>query len=137
MAGNRIKVVLDTNILVSTLIFGGKPQQILRLCLEKEINAVTSNFLLAELVETLVKKFKFISPKALFIERKVKKSFELVYPKTTINLLKDKPDNRVLEAAVEGDCNYIITGDKELLELTSYKNVKIVNADNFLTNFTF
>ena len=53
------KVVLDTNILISALIYGGKPQQIYNLIFDKRIFAITSSILLAELTEILVKKFNF------------------------------------------------------------------------------
>jgi predicted nucleic acid-binding protein len=46
--------------------------------------------------------------------------------------LKDEPDNRVLECAVEGLCEYIVTGDKALLALNMYQNVRIVTVETFL-----
>lgn len=54
---NRVKVVLDTNILISAIIFGGKPNQVLLLVLKDKIQAITSPILLAELREVLNKKF--------------------------------------------------------------------------------
>lgn len=133
MAENLVKVVLDTNILVSALIFGGKPEKIVKLALQKEIYAVTSPTLIAELVETLTKKFYFSSEKTHSIERKLRKSFKIVNPSKEINVLKDHDDNRVLEAGVEGKCDYIVTGDKELLGIGSYRRIKIVTSGQFLT----
>lgn len=49
-----------------------------------------------------------------------------------MNVTKDKDDNRVLEAAVEGGCQFVITGDKELLELKKYKKIQILTAEEFL-----
>ena len=53
------KVVLDTNLLISALVFGGKPKQVYNLVLEKQIIGITSPILLAELTEVLTKKFNF------------------------------------------------------------------------------
>lgn len=126
------KVVLDTNILVSALIYGGKPQQIYNLVFDKRIFAVTSSILLAELTEILVKKFNFNSDRIKQLEKIIQKSFQLVHPKKAIKLLIDEDDDRVLEAAFEGKCSYIVTGDKELLELKAFRNIKIITPDKFL-----
>ncbi|PIU03254.1 putative toxin-antitoxin system toxin component, PIN family [Candidatus Shapirobacteria bacterium CG08_land_8_20_14_0_20_39_18] len=127
-----LKVVLDTNILISALLFGGKPRQILKLVLDRQIKAVTSLVLLAELSDVLIKKFDFSLEKTSLFEHKIKKYFEIVYPTQAINILKDTPDNRVLEAAIAGECQIIVTGDKELLELKEYKEIIISTADQFL-----
>lgn len=132
MAENPNRVVLDTNILISAIGFGGKPRQILVQALEKKVQAVTSPILFAELYEVVCKKFPKLEPKLLAIEKKIKKNFTMVHPKKSLNISKDEDDNRVLEAAVEGICNYIVTGDRELLDLASFKNIKIITADQFL-----
>ena len=132
MVKKPLKIVLDTNVLVFALIYGGKPEQTYNLILEKQITAVTSVILLAELTETLIKKFKFDLRKIEQLERIIKKHFKIVHPDKTINIVKDEPDNRVLEAAIEGDCEYIVTGDNDLLSLGEYRNIKIITADQFL-----
>lgn len=127
------KVVLDTNILVSAIVFRGNPEKVLKLAATKKINGVTSLFLLAELTETLSKKFSFDEEKTLLVVQKIKNFLQIVYPKKEINILKDNnPDNRVLETGIEGECDYIITGDKELLALEKFKDIKILNAKDLL-----
>ncbi|HVF69360.1 MAG TPA: putative toxin-antitoxin system toxin component, PIN family [Xanthomonadales bacterium] len=129
---NRTKIVLDTNIIISAIGFGGKPRQILLLVLDNKVKGVTSNILLAELDEVINKKFPALEPDLERITKKIKKRFIFVHPTETMNIQKDKDDNRVLEAAVEGKCNYIITGDKELLELAAYQKIKILTSGEFL-----
>src|SRR3989344_5499164 len=133
MAKKPPKVVIDTNILVSALIYGGKPQQIVDLVFDKRIFAVASPILLAELTETLIKKFKFDSIRIKQLEKITRKNLQVVHPNKTIQILIDEDDNRVLEAADEGNCDYIVTGDNDLLILGKYKNIKIVTADEFLS----
>ena len=133
MVKKPLKTVLDTNIIVSALVYGGKPEQAYNLVLEKQIIAVTSTVLLAELIETLIKKFNFDSIRIEQLERIIKKHFKIVHPEETISIVKDEDDNRVVEAAIEGNCDYIITGDKDLLDLGKYKNIKILTADQFLS----
>lgn len=132
MARRLLRVVLDTNILVSGTIFAGKPRKIILLALEGKVKSIISPVLLSELNEVLSKKFK-IHPRDIdVLGRQLKKHFTFVHPRKVFNILKDEPDNRVLEAAVEGDSNYIVTGDKELLNLAEFKGIKIVTASQFL-----
>lgn len=136
MARSPLRIVLDTNILVSSLIFGGKPDQVERLILEKQVVGITSLILLAELLEVLTKKFHFNQFRIKQTEKKIKKNFTLVQPSKILRIVKDEADNRILEAAIEGNCSYIVTGDKELLDLGIYSNVKIVDVNDFLNRFT-
>lgn len=132
MGRNRNRVVLDTNILVSALIFEGKPRTLLELALKKNIIVCISKPLLAELQEILLIKFEFSEQRVKQIERKLTKAFRLVYPKKQIKVVRDSDDNKVLEAAIEGKCQYIITGDKDLLDLMTYKRIKILKANEFI-----
>lgn len=131
-AQKPLRVLLDTNIIVSALVFGGKPSQILSLALERKIHVVTSAVLLAELVDVVNKKFPLSREDLRLFEKQAKKTFEIVNPKKQTNVLKDSADNRVLEAALEGSCDYIVTGDKELLDLKSFKDTKIITPAEFL-----
>jgi len=132
MAANLVKVTLDTNIIISGLGFGGKPREILHLILDDKIKAVTSPILLVELEDVITKKFQKLTYSIELVNKQIKRKFKIVKPKITLFVVKDEPDNRVLEAAIEGDCKYIVTGDKELLRLKSYQDVRIVTADQFL-----
>ena len=132
MDENPVKVVLDTNVLVSAIVFGGKPKEILNLVLEEKIVASISPILLAEFKEVYTKKFPLLKEDFELTFKSIEEIFEITQPDETLEILKDKDDNRVLEAAVEGKCKYIITGDKELLDLGIYKGIRIVTPDQFL-----
>lgn len=134
-AVNPVKVVLDTNIIISGIGFGGKPRKILHLALENKIKSVTSAVLLAELEDVITKKFPKLASYLELIHRKIKKKFLIVKPKKSLFVVGDEDDNRVLEAAVEGDCEYIITGDQDLLRLNSFRKIEIVNSERFLEIF--
>lgn len=132
MAHEKIRVLLDTNILISAIVYGGKPEEILRFVIERKITAITSPVLLGELQDILVKKFGFSAAKSELLRQKMRKNFITVHPTRKLSVLKDDPDNRVLEAAAAGRCRYIITGDRELLKLNSYQSIKIVTPQQFL-----
>lgn len=131
-AENLIKVVLDTNVLVSAIAIGGKPQRIVKMLLKEEIKGVTSAVLLSELQEVLNKKFPLRESDFKLTVSNIEELFEKVHPKKTLRVVRDDDDNRVLEAAVEGKCDYIVTGDRDLLDLKKYKKIKIVKPAEFL-----
>lgn len=131
-----IAAVIDTNVLISALLFGGKPREVFQMVIDRKVHAISSPALLSELLDVLAKKFLFPRQKLLLVERKMTKIFTMVYPAEHVDVLVDKADNRVLEAAYEGQCRYIVTGDKALLKLGSYKSISIVTSEQFLKNTT-
>ncbi|EKD28553.1 MAG: PilT protein [uncultured bacterium] len=131
---NLIKIVADTNILVSALI-GKHLQKFLDYWELDYFRIIYSRETLQELVEVLErKKFKkYISPetKLLFFKALKKTSFE-VFPEKSIKVSRDIKDNMFLECAVEGNADYIVSGDIHLLELKEYQGIKIVSSSDFL-----
>lgn len=130
-----MKIVLDTNILISAFIFGGKPRQVLSLVLGGKIQALTSPLLTAEFFDVVNKKFDLSTEELSLAKSHIENKFITIQPRKAINISRDEDDNRVLEAAVEGKCSYIITGDKDLLDLKNYKQIKIVTPEAFFSNF--
>ncbi len=132
MEKDPVKVIIDTNVLISAIIFGGIPEKIIKLIQENKINAITSSILISELLEILVKKFHFTSDKLYLVEELIKENFIVVHPTDTVDVVRDKDDNRVIEAAIQGNCKYIITGDRDLLVLKLFQNIEIVTPEQFL-----
>jgi len=132
-----IKIVLDTNILISAILFGGNPRKILSLIIDNKIQAFISPFIIFELKEVLLKKFNFSLEILEEIEDLIKERFIIVYPKKTINLIKEVlTDNRILECAVEAKADFLISGDtKHILKLKKINKTKIVSTNEFLKYF--
>lgn len=131
-----IKIVIDTNILISALGWKeGNPRKILKLCIEGKCLMITSPDLINEFISVMGRpKFDFISKeeKNEFILHLFQVSY-LVEPKSKIDKIKQDPmDNIVLEAALEGKVNYIVSGDSHLLDLKRFRNIKIISTKNFL-----
>lgn len=129
------RIVIDTNIIVSAIVYGGIPKRIVSLVIDEVVEGVISPVLRAELLEVLSKKFSFSKEKLAQAEALLDESFTIVQPTDTLSLLTDDDDNRVLEAAVEGKCDTVVTGDKELLRLKNYKGIAIVTAKQFLDEY--
>lgn len=132
---NRPRLVIDTNVLVSAIIYKGKPREVFDLAIEDKIKPVISEPLFAELMEVLTKKFVLSEETLDLVESEIKDIFTVVHPTKTINVLDDKDDNRVLEAALEGNCDLIITGDKQMLRLGEFKGIRIITVSQFLEEY--
>ena len=126
-----MRILLDTNVIISALLFGGKPRIIVSSVIRKEHIAITSTILLSELADVLRKKFGYSQSAANAVDVQIRKQCIIVSPNEMIDVVADMPDNRVLEAAVEGKCECIITGDTDLLSLRNYRNIRILTPDEF------
>ena len=130
----RKKAVLDTNIIVSAIVFGGKPRQVLSLVFCLQVQGFISRFIITEVLEVLRKKFSFSTAKLKQVETLLLKNFILVEPKRSLSLIRAcPPDNQVLECAWEAKVDYLVSGDKKhLLPLKKVKNFRILTAGEFL-----
>ena len=132
-----MRVVLDTNILISAFIFpGGPPEAVYRLVLEGRVELVTSRPLLIELGRVLTEKFAWDSTRADEVVAQVARLAQVVRPTETVReIAADPSDDRVLEAAAEGGAEVIVSGDRHLLRLGTWRAVRIEPAAKFLTRF--
>lgn len=129
------KVVLDTNILISALGWKGKPREIFNMIIKGEFELVISTEQVAELSETMnYSKLGFTENQKLRFLALVLEISNPLEPKEKINIIKEDPDdNIILEAALAGKANYIVSGDQHLLKLKEFKRIKIITARELLT----
>ena len=128
-----MRVVADTNILVSALLFGGLPAAFLDLAFAGTFQLVTSPTLLDELDEKLRLKFGLSPHDADRIRLRLESSADVVSTTPTLSVIKNDPDDdRVLECATVGRANTIVSGDRHLLNLTSYEEISIVTVRHFM-----
>ena len=129
------KIVCDTNILISALIFpGGKPDQVIKLAQIGKVKLFISPPILLEFRKVVANKFKLSERKIIELVDTITSFATIVKPKKKISVIKQKEDdNRILECALEGECDYIISGDEHhILPLREYKGMKILRASEFL-----
>jgi putative PIN family toxin of toxin-antitoxin system len=129
-----VRVVLDTNVLISALLFDGIPERIFLAGLRGEIQLLTSLSLLEELGRVLKDKFKIdVHTVANTIEL-VRSVAEIVEVKSRIRvILHPDGDNRVLECAGDGKADVLVTGDtKHILPLSKYKGARILSPAEFV-----
>jgi putative PIN family toxin of toxin-antitoxin system len=129
-----LRVVLDTNILISAFIFpGGPPEAAYRAVLDGRVELVTSPPLLAELGRVLVDKFGWEPSLTGEAVAQVARVAIVVRPESRVDVVvEDLDDDRVLEAAAAGEADVIVSGERHLLRLRSWRGVPIEKAAAFL-----
>jgi putative PIN family toxin of toxin-antitoxin system len=131
-----IRIVLDTNVIVSALVFGGVPRGILELAEAGQCEFFYSAAIQTEVRRVLAEKFDWPPPmlqKALPV---LWSAGTLVVPRITLNAVPADPDdNRILECAVEAPAQIVVSGDHHLLDLQNYKSIPIVTPRQFLELF--
>jgi putative PIN family toxin of toxin-antitoxin system len=128
-----MKIVLDTNVLISAFFWNGNERKVLEKCRAKELDLLISPEILAELDAVLDRKFSVPEEKRAEYSKNIILISKLVFPNKRIAVIKADPsDNRILECAVDGEAEFIISGDGHLLKLEIYKGIEILTAKLFL-----
>lgn len=132
------RVVLDTNTLISGLLWDGNESMVIEKAEKKEIKLFISYQMLEEL-EGVLKREKFskrLEGKEYTVEKAVAKIAliaTLVEPNIDIDIIKEDPDdNRVLECAVSARATVIVSGDSHLLNLNDYAGIQIISTIDFI-----
>jgi len=122
-----LRIVFDSNVYISALLFKGIPGKILDMAFKNEIILITSGEIITETVRILREKFKWPEHNIDKFMRRLSDISVNIRPGIKLNVIKEREsDNRVLECAVSGDASLIVSGDKHLLKLKKYKNIPIV-----------
>ncbi len=133
MRGTKLRVVFDTNILVSALVFpGGRGEDALRRIIEERDELVLSKPIIDELLGILGRKFardaEELAHAAVFLSELAL----TVKPRRRLHVVQDEPDNRILECAIAGRVDAVVTGDRALLKLREYRGVRILSLREYL-----
>jgi len=134
-----MRVVLDTNVWLSSIFWEGEAYQLLKTLEKKEIEILITEEILLEVSQVLIReaKFqKFITNKRIVVEDLLKTIVvrsKIIVPKRNVAIVKEDPaDDRILECAVNGNGNYILSYDAHLLKLKEFEGIKIIKPKRFL-----
>jgi putative PIN family toxin of toxin-antitoxin system len=128
-----VRVVFDTNILVAALVFpGGRGEAALRRVIDGTDQLILSKPLLDELLDVLGRKFARDAEELAHVAVFVSELAVVVAPRRRLRVVKDDPDNRVLECALAGRADAIVTGDKALLALRACAGIPVLTLASFL-----
>ncbi len=129
-----MKLVFDSNIFISAFVIrGSRAEKAVLRIIEVNDTLLISGEIIKEVLEVLSTKFnrdrEAISHVAVYLSDIA----QVINPTKRIRVLKDDPDNRILECALSGKADAIVTGDKEMLKLKEYKGIKIISLKEYLS----
>lgn len=130
-----MRVVFDTNVLVSAALKPGSlPDIALAICRQGSVaQSVTSPFILDEFRRVLSIKLRTAPASVETSLRAIRKHSEVVFPVDTLDTIHADPtDNRILECAVEGRADAIVSGDRHLLALKRFRKIPILTVREFV-----
>ncbi len=130
-----MRVVLDTNVIVSGLNFPGNERLVLELALRGRFELYLSTFILEETAGVLRRKFDWSEERSAEALSMLGNAATVIYPRRLPEVIEGgHADNRILECAAEGSADYLVTGDRRhLLPIEEYRGTRIVNAPRFLS----
>lgn len=131
-----VKVVVDTNVLVSALLFGGKPGKLIPLWQRGTIRPLASKEIIDEYLRVLAyPKFKLAEEDINYLlYQEILPYFEVIAVELGPRIIKKDPeDDKFIRCALAGKAKWIISGDCHLLALKTYQKIKILSPSDFLT----
>ena len=132
-----MKIVFDTNVLISALITTGKPKELFNKAAQGQIQLIISKSILKEFSQVAenpqIRKYANEDDVIGFV-RVINRVAKIVNVTSQFKAVKEDPDDDiVVRTAFDGKANYIVSGDKHLLSLGTFRGIKILTADEMLT----
>src|SRR5579863_1821284 len=126
-----MSVTLDTNTYVSALNFGGREMRLLNMAEAGALVIDISNHIEKELLRVLREDFDWDGYRIHDLSQRLWKLTNRVTPTRTVAVVDDPDDDRIIECALAGGSDYIITNDKTLLRVGNFEGIVILKPDDF------
>jgi uncharacterized protein len=131
-----MRIVADTNVIVSALVFGGVPRQILELADTGRCELFFSEAIQTEVRRVLAEKFSWDATTLQKVLPVLWCIGEMVVPRNKVRAVADDPDDdRILECALAANADFIVSGDRHLLRLGRYKSIVVVSPRQFVETY--
>lgn len=131
-----MRIVVDTNVLISGVFFGGFPRTILNAIVENKLTACATIEIIDEYEEIVQ---EMIDRKQGHINRQLLtpliQALDVIEAVTHVELSRDPDDDKFLGCAKDAKALYIVSGDKDLLTLESFENIEIITAKAFCERY--
>lgn len=131
-----MKIVVDTNVIISGVFFGGAPGQVLKAIISSKVTACATPEIVDEYTEIV---HEMISRKQGKLDKNILlpliNSLEMIEPKTHIEISRDPDDDKFIECAKDANALYIVSRDKDLLDIEQYDGIQIITAKEFCERY--
>lgn len=131
-----MKIVVDTNVMISGIFFGGFPQKVLRAIVANKITACATTEIIdeyEEIVERMLQKKQGHLNATILTP--VLQNLELIETKSIVDICRDPDDNKFLGCAKDAKALYVVSGDADLLVLKNYEDIDIITAKEFCQRY--
>ncbi len=133
----NLRVVFDTNIYISAVMFGGNSGKTYLMALTGKFTLFTFPEIIKEINNCLTCKFLWDPEKAQdYIEQIERVAHIINITDNVKGVCRDPKDDHILSLGIKANANYIVSGDIDLLTLEEFENIKIVNTSTFLKTIT-
>ena len=127
-----MRIVVDTNVLVSAILFGGRPAELIRMILLHAVAAVATQEIIEEYQSTIDYLLrKYDGRKESISLDIICSAMEIIPSQSRVKVCRDPDDDKFISCAMDGRCYYIVSGDKDLLTLKRYRGIRIVTVSEF------
>ena len=131
-----MKIVVDTNVVISGVFFGGNPRKIVEAIVDGAINAYATAEIVDEYMEIIESMIMRKQGKiSLSILSPLFSSLKVIEGKTDIAICRDPDDDKFIECAVDAKALYIVSGDNDLLDIEAYDGIQIITAKEFCEKY--
>ena len=131
-----MKIVIDTNVVISGVFFGGAPREVLQAVVDGNVTACASPEIVSEYEEIVN---EMINRKQGRLNRNILspliEKLSLIMPTSDVDICRDPDDNKFLNCAKDSGSIYIVSGDKDLLVIQTFEGIRIVTANEFCDEY--
>ncbi|MBI2799086.1 MAG: putative toxin-antitoxin system toxin component, PIN family [Gammaproteobacteria bacterium] len=128
-----MRIVLDTNVVISALLWNGAPYRLLRTAIERDIDLYTSPILLAELQRVIGREHlvRRLAQQRMSVEQALAQYAEAtisISPTMVPQITRDPDDDHVIACALAANVDFIVSGDSDLLDIGTYRGIRILTV---------
>ena len=130
-----MRIVIDTNVLISAIFFGGPPLQVLQTVISRQNESYVSPDIWDEYRDVIDRISGKYPPRLRQqLVNEILMLFKVIIPSSEIRVCRDPDDDKFISCAIDAHCKYIVSGDKDLLSLGNIGDVLICTPAEFLDN---
>lgn len=131
-----MKIVIDTNVVISGTFFSGTPGLLIEAMGRSAFDAFASHEIIEEYNETVA---ELIKRKQGHLRADILSSFisrlNIIETTTEVEICRDPEDNKFINCAIDAGAIYIVSGDRDLLDIGEYEGVEIITAAGFVDRY--
>lgn len=132
-----MRIVIDTNVVVSAIFFGGRPRELLEKLFQHDFNAFISKEILEEYQDTIAYLCQRYPAHPISVPlTQIAAACNMIEPEAHVQVCRAPDDDKFIDCAIASHSIYIVSGDKDLLSIEKYRDIEIVTVADFFKRLT-